>query len=155
MLEKRVWRFLTGNGNADADRLLSALMRFTMGIAMPEDELAAMKAVEANCSKQLSVVNDIFSFEKEERASRTGHKEGAHLCSAVKILAEETNLDIKATKRVLWAMVREWERAHELLVLEKLEAVEGCSEAAKLYMKGLEYQMSGNEQWSKTTLRYR
>lgn len=122
---------------------------------METDELASMKALEANCSKQLSVVNDIYSFEKEERASRTGHKEGAYLCSAVKILAEETNLGITATKRVLWAMVREWERTHDQIVAEKLQAPQGCSEFAKLYMKGLEHQMSGNEQWSKTTLRYR
>lgn len=122
---------------------------------MEADELASMEALETNCSKQLSVVNDIYSFEKEERASRTGHKEGASLCSAVKILAEETHLGIAATKRVLWTMVREWERSHDQIVAEKLQAPRGCSESAELYMKGLEYQMSGNEQWSKTTLRYR
>ncbi|KAL8823934.1 MAG: hypothetical protein Q9191_005429 [Dirinaria sp. TL-2023a] len=135
--------------------LLSALMRFSMGTRIAADELEGMKALEANCSKQLSVVNDIYSFEKEERASRTGHQEGAYLCSAVKILAAETNLGVTATKRVLWTMVREWESTHDQLVADKLQASEGCSEAAKLYMKGLEYQMSGNEQWSKTTLRYR
>lgn len=122
---------------------------------MEADELAGMKALEANCSKHLSIVNDIYSFAKEERASRTGHREGAHLCSAVKILADQTNLEIAAAKRVLWVMVREWETTQDQLVSEKLQTPEGCSEAAKLYMKGLEYQMSGNEQWSKTTLRYR
>ncbi|KAL9628711.1 MAG: hypothetical protein Q9164_007167 [Protoblastenia rupestris] len=134
--------------------LLSALMRFSMGIKMEADELGGMRALEANCSKQLSVVNDIYSFEKEEQASRTGHKEGAYLCSAVKVLADETNLGITATKRVLWTMVREWESVHNQLVEEKLHGPRECSQAAKLYMRGLEYQMSGNEQWSKTTLRY-
>ena len=129
-------------------------MRFSMGIRLETDELAGMRALEANCAKQLSVVNDIYSFEKEEQAARNGHKEGAYLCSAVKVLADETNLGIVATKRVLWTMAREWEKVHDNLVAEKLNASGECSQVAKAYMKGLEYQMSGNERWSKTTLRY-
>ncbi|KAI1156829.1 Aristolochene synthase [Nemania diffusa] len=134
--------------------LLSALMRFSMGLRLSADELQGMKVLEGNCAKQLSVVNDIYSYEKEEEASRTGHKEGAFLCSAVKVLAEETKLGIPATKRVLWSMTREWETVHDEIVAEKIASPAGCSEAAKAYMKGLEYQMSGNEQWSKTTRRY-
>lgn len=135
-------------------RLLSALMRFSMGLRLSADELQEMKALEANCAKQLSVVNDIYSYDKEEEASRTGHKEGAFLCSAVKVLAEESKLGIPATKRVLWSMTREWETVHDEIVAEKIASPDSCSEAAKAYMKGLEYQISGNEQWSKTTRRY-
>ena len=134
--------------------LLSALMRFAMGLRLAPAEQAGMTALETNCAKQLSIVNDIYSFEKEEAQARTGHKEGSFLCSAVKVLADGTNLGVPATKRVLWAMTREWERVHDELVAERLVAPEGCSETARAYMKGLEYQMSGNEQWSKTTLRY-
>ena len=142
------------SGETDTYRLLSALMRFTMNVHLEANELAGMEALEANCSKQLSVVNDIYSFEKEEKASRINQSEGAHLCSAVKILAEQTHLGINAAKRVLWVMVREWESIHDKLVSERLNTRDECSEASKLYMKGLAYQMSGNEQWSKTTLRY-
>ncbi|CAI6332025.1 unnamed protein product [Periconia digitata] len=134
--------------------LLSALMRFSMGLRLNAEELQGMKALEGNCAKQLSVVNDIYSYDKEEEASHTGHKEGAFLCSAVKVLAEETKLGIPATKRVLWSMTREWEVVHDKMVAEQMAAPGGCSDAAKAYMKGLEYQMSGNEQWSKTTRRY-
>ncbi|KAG5292112.1 hypothetical protein I7I48_04106 [Histoplasma ohiense] len=52
-------------------------------------------------AKQLSIVNDTYSYEKQEETSRTGHKERAFLCSAVKVLAEETKFGIPATKRVL------------------------------------------------------
>ncbi|EKD14000.1 uncharacterized protein L3040_007997 [Drepanopeziza brunnea f. sp. 'multigermtubi'] len=134
--------------------LLSALMRFSMGLRLSDNELQSMKALEANCAKQLSVVNDIYSYDKEEEAARTGHKEGAFLCSAVKVLAEEAKLGIPATKRVLWSMTREWEDVHDSLVVETIESPDGCSEAVQAYMKGLGYQMSGNEQWSKTTRRY-
>ena len=42
-------------------------MRFSLGISLEADELAGMRVLEANFSKQLSVVNDIYSFEKEEQ----------------------------------------------------------------------------------------
>ena len=38
------------------------------------------------------------------------------------------------------------------IVHDKLEA--GCGQPVKEYMQGLECQMSGNELWSSTTLRY-
>ena len=123
-----------------------------MGLHLSGSELASIAPLERNCSKQISVVNDIYSWEKEVRAAQTGHQEGSALCSAVKVLANETNLSIGASKRVLWSMIREWELVHEELVIE-IEKVD-CSEAVRDYMKGLEYQMSGNEQWSRTTLRY-
>jgi aristolochene synthase len=132
--------------------LLSSLMRFAMGLTLSEIEQAKMKPLEHNCSKQISVVNDIYSWEKELRQSKTGHSEGSFLCNAVKVLADSTSLDIEASKRLLWHMTREWEHVHDNLV-EKIEK-EGASQSVKDYMKGLEYQMSGNELWSKTTWRY-
>ena len=114
-----------------------------------------MTPLERNCSKQISVVNDIYSWEKELKASKTGHREGAALCSAVKVVAEETNLSFDAAKRVLWSMTREWERTHDELAAEQLTAPAGLSQNAHDYIKGLEYQMSGNELWSNTTLRYK
>ncbi|KAF2126685.1 terpenoid synthase [Dothidotthia symphoricarpi CBS 119687] len=116
-----------------------------MGLRLSTEELEGIKALEANCAKQLSVVNDICSYNKEEEAARTGHKEGAFLCLAVKVLAEETKLGIPATKRVLWYITQEWENVHDEIVSEKIASPDGCSEAAKAYMKGLEYQISGNE----------
>ena len=138
----------------DCSSLLSALMRFSMAIDLSPKELSSMLALEQNCSKQISVVNDVYSWEKELKASQTGHKEGSALCSAVKVVASETSLSITASKRVLWSMIREWELVHDELVEQKLASEDGCSQAAIDYMKGLEYQMSGNEEWSRTTLRY-
>ncbi|KAK3946261.1 putative aristolochene synthase protein [Diplogelasinospora grovesii] len=135
--------------------LLSALMRFSMAIHLTAEELAWLKPLEQNCSKQISIVNDIYSYEKEVLASRTGHAEGAFLCSAVKVVAEETSLGVPATKRVLWAMVREWEHVHDAMCARLRRAAPGgCRNDVLAYMKGLEYQMSGNEMWSKTTPRY-
>lgn len=124
-----------------------------MDIHLSLGELRSMVALEQNCSKQISVINDIYSWEKELVSSQTSHHEGAALCSAVKILADETGLGIAATKRVLYSMAREWELIHDEICAQKLAL--DSSRDARAYIKGLEFQMSGNELWSKTTLRYK
>jgi aristolochene synthase len=128
-------------------------MRFAMELRLSSEELERMRTLERNCSKHISVVNDIFSWEKECKAAETGNIEGSVLCSAVQVLMEETSLNVLATKRVLWQMVREWEAVHDQLVVDS-SAVPGCTETERQYMKGLEFQMSGNELWSRTTPRY-
>lgn len=130
-------------------------MRFCMNIHLTDEELQAMQPFERNCSKHLSVVNDIYSWEKEVESSKTRHEEGAALCSAVKVIAESTNLSVQASKRVLWSMTREWELVHDELRTEAEKGHHGDSQRVKDYIKGLEYQMSGNELWSRTTLRYK
>ncbi|MCJ1258244.1 carbonyl reductase (NADPH-dependent) ari1 [Lignoscripta atroalba] len=133
--------------------LLSALMRFVMGLHVAPAELDSVVALERNCSKHISVVNDIYSWEKELIASKTGHAEGSALCSGVLIMANEAKLSIEGSKRVLWQMCREWEQAHVDLVAETKAAGNAHTDLEE-YMKGLEYQMSGNELWSQSTKRY-
>lgn len=128
-------------------------MRYSMDLRPTASELAALKPLEQNCSKHISVVNDIYSYEKEVLAAQTGHKEGSFLCSAVKVVSSETALGIAATKRVLWSMVREWELIHDAM-REGLIAAGTSSQSVRDYMRGLQFQMSGNEQWSRTTPRY-
>lgn len=130
-------------------RLLSALMRFSMKLHLTPGELASARALEENTSKHISVLNDIYSWEKELKASREGHAEGAAVCSSVQVLADETGLAYAACKRVLWCMCREWEAVHVQLE-DELKATGALAK----YVKGLEYQMSGNERWSESTPRY-
>ncbi|KAF1993247.1 Aristolochene synthase in complex with 12,13 Difluorofarnesyl diphosphate [Amniculicola lignicola CBS 123094] len=135
--------------------LLTALMRFSMGLHMTEKELDYCREVDLNCSRHISVVNDIWSWEKELLAAKTGHVEGSALCSSVQVIADECQISILASKRVLYAMCREWELCHNEIVARKLLDVSVESrETLKRFTKGLEYQMSGNELWSRTTLRY-
>ena len=126
-------------------------MRFSMALALTPSELDSVRDVDVNCAKHISVINDIFSWEKELLASKTGHQEGSALCSSVQVLAEETHLSTEASKRVLFGMCREWELCHmEMVNARKREE----REEVRRYMDGLEYQMSGNELWSRNTLRY-
>ncbi|KAE9574241.1 Aristolochene synthase [Colletotrichum fructicola] len=135
--------------------LLCSLMRFSMGLRVSPEELASAQPIEQNVAKHLSVLNDILSWDKEFLAAQTGHPEGSALCSAVQVLADETSLTYAAAKRVLWVMCREWEYEHDYLVQRRRQDKEfPPSDNLMQYIKGLEYQISGNEIWSKTTLRY-
>ncbi|CAL8580509.1 hypothetical protein XPA_006230 [Xanthoria parietina] len=133
--------------------LLSALMCFTMSLRPNAAELESLGRLERYCGRHISAVNDILSWEKEVRAAEASDgAEGAVLCSAVKVVMEETGVGVEAAKRVLWQVTREWEGVFEGLVGEMLRA--GCGAAVRGYMQGLEYQMSGNEAWSLSTARY-
>jgi aristolochene synthase len=123
-----------------------------MDLTLTPSQLSIMAPIERNCARHISIVNDIFSWEKELRASKTAHHEGGVLCSAVKVMADQTGLGIESSKRVLWALTREWELLHDEMVQSMEES--GTDESIRMYMNGLEHQMSGNETWSRTTLRY-
>lgn len=127
-------------------------MRFSMGLHVSSAELSAASPADMTCSKHLSVINDIWSYEKELKASKTAHEEGGVLCTSVAILARDAALSIPAAKRVLYSMCREWElqyKDNERAVLEVCD-----TPALRTYLLGLELQMTGNELWSRTTERY-
>ena len=132
-------------------------MRYSMCLHLEPKELESTRDIELNVGRHISIVNDIFSFEKELKASKTAHEEGALLCSAVNILSSEVSISYSASKRVLWTLCREYEALHDKLVRD-LTSIRGdagkCRPVVRLYLKGLEYQMSGNELWSSTTKRY-
>ncbi|KAK0610327.1 Aristolochene synthase [Lasiodiplodia hormozganensis] len=134
--------------------LLAALQRYVMALRLSPTELASVREIEMNCSKHLSAMNDIHSFDKELRQAEVGDPEGSFLCTGVKVVSDESGLDYDASKRVLYLMCREWELVHKRLEQER-RAAPGFAPALELYIKGLEYQMGGNEQWSETTERYR
>lgn len=123
-----------------------------MGLRLTAEEIAIARPVGMNCSKHLSIVNDIWSYEKELLASQQAHEEGGVLCTGVAIFANGAEASATAAKRVLYVFCREWEVRHKELEAEVLAKRD--SPQLRAYLKGLEYQMSGNEIWSRTTLRY-
>lgn len=126
-----------------------------MQLKLTDEDIASVLPIEQNYAKHLSVVNDILSWDKEYIQFQEGHPEGSAICSAVQVLATEASLSYSACKRVLWVLCREWEKEHETLVAKRLLSdTEPVSQDLETYIKGLEYQMSGNEYWSLTTLRY-
>lgn len=143
-----------GPNNAHClDRLFAALMRFVLDLNMTPAELHAGTEMESNCAKHLSVVNDTYSWEKELRKSQESDAEGSTLCSLVKVLADECNLGIEASKRILWSICREWELLH--LALVDREKNKDSRIEVERYCERLGQQMSGNEMWSRSTARYK
>ncbi|KAI0454854.1 Aristolochene synthase in complex with 12,13 Difluorofarnesyl diphosphate [Xylaria acuta] len=132
--------------------LLGALMRFSMALEVSPEELALARPADMTCSKHLSVINDIWSYEKEYIASQTLHDEGGVLCTCVSIMSKDTDLRIPAAKRVLYNICREWELVFKQEVNDILNICD--TPAIRAYLDGLELQMVGNELWSRTTLRY-
>ncbi|KAI0146376.1 Aristolochene synthase in complex with 12,13 Difluorofarnesyl diphosphate [Xylariaceae sp. FL1272] len=132
--------------------VLSALIRFTGAIHLSPEDLAIADRVDRNCGRHMAVVNDIWSYEKEVHAAKTLHEEGGVLCTAVAILANETSISVDSAKRVLYQLCREWEIEQESLVEEALAQKD--TPEFREYLKRIEYQMSGNEFWSRSTDRY-
>lgn len=138
--------------NTTNARILNALMRFGMGIRLTPEEQDLVAPAESNCSRQLTAINDVWSFDKEVIAAKNLDKEGGALCNAVSILADEVGISIPASKRMLYHIGREYELKHIQLTEDILK--HNDSPKIQTYLKGLEYQMSGNEAWSHFTHRY-
>lgn len=115
-------------------------MRFSMALSVPPSDLKLVRPVEQNCSKHLSVVNDIWSYEKEVLAAETLHEEGGTLCTAVAVLARDAEIGTDAAKRVLYHLCREWEHEHQALVAKVLEQRD--TPVLRAYMQGLEFLCS-------------
>ena len=123
-----------------------------MSLNLSAEELGSVAGIERNVGYQISIVNDIYSYEKEVLAAQTAHQEGGKICNAVQILAEEVHISVGSSKQLLWSICREWERTHEDLVSQQKS--QECGEQVMRYVEGLEFHMSGNELWSKSTQRY-
>ena len=70
----------------------------------------------------------------------------------VRSMTNETRLGIERFKYVLQAITREWDDSNNDSVAQVVKR--GVSQMIQEYMKGLEYQMSGNEFWSWTPPKY-
>ncbi|KAI0424123.1 Aristolochene synthase in complex with 12,13 Difluorofarnesyl diphosphate [Xylaria sp. FL1042] len=128
-----------------------ALICFTQGVHLTEDKWALVDPVDKDSAQHISVINAIWSYDKEFKATGL-NQEGSTMLNAVDILADEASMPIESAKRVLYQLCREWEIVHETLISEILSKHD--SPRLRAYFKETEYQMSGNEIWSRLTLRY-
>ncbi|KAI0966357.1 Aristolochene synthase, partial [Xylaria arbuscula] len=132
--------------------LVCAVMTFGMGMKLTDNEQELVGPAVSNLGKHLFCVNDIYSYEKEVRVQGESGQTGGQVVSAVPIVAAVAKVGPESAKRILWTMCREWEANHYRLTEEVL--TDHPSPTLKAYLKGLEYQYSGNEVWSRETGRY-
>ena len=133
-----------------------ALIRFGANLHLSDSELQKSSQVESIAFRQMGVLNDVYSWEKEWKTYQSNLTVGSQPFSAVYVLAQETGLPYSACKRLLLRYCRELESVFE----ESVEDIrQGSNGTLRLefegYIKGLELFTSGLEEWTKWSPRYR
>jgi len=127
-----------------------------MDLRLTPSTLASIHDIEISYSRLGIVVNDIHSFEKELRAYAHNPTDTGKVLNMVAMQAQETGVSFASAKRVLWVLCREWEVLHLKMVKKRESDMDGGGEdeALRVYMKGLELVLGGNEKWSEYTQSY-
>lgn len=133
-------------------------MAYALDLHLSPAELESIAHIDYSYAKLAIIGNDIVSYDKERRAAEryeaADDKARNKMLNMVQMQADETGCSIAAAKRMLWVLCREWEVEHLEMVREREARAEGCSEALKAYMKGIEYVLGGNELWGCFSKRY-
>lgn len=134
--------------------VMISLLRYVMDIQLDHAEEQQVLDLEETVIRHITIVNDIISYEKEVRArDENPGVEGAELCNAVSLLVQqcgEAAVSIEGSKRVLWALTREFEAEY----IRVANDVRLFSEKVDRYVKCLGYMMAGNAAWSAMSSRY-
>ncbi|KAL2822792.1 isoprenoid synthase domain-containing protein [Aspergillus cavernicola] len=130
-----------------------SLTRFVNNIHIPTPQLPKFQPLEEPIIKHMILANDILSWVKELKEAGESNQEGAAVCSAVPIVARNLGIGFEGARRVLWVACRELEGVF-LGQVGELDGV-GVGKEGERYIEALGYLASGNEEWSRTTSRYR
>ncbi|CAG7951742.1 unnamed protein product [Penicillium olsonii] len=134
----------------------TALIRFGANLHLNDTELMKSKPFESIAFRHFSIINDIYSWERESRVSQTISTDGAKPFSSVYIVAKDTRQPFSICQRLLYDYCRGIE-------LDFKQAVDGLREDGsnvltpqlESYLRNLEFFMSGMEAWSQLTARYK
>jgi len=131
-----------------------AILYWTEDIVLTPSETALLEPLEHVANYHVSILNDIFSFEREWSAAQN-LGEGAVLVNGVRILADETAVSVGMAKRLCFALVRAWEVEFKSMA-EDLMSREGMkgNESMRRMVDGIERRMTGAEAFSWRTSRY-
>jgi aristolochene synthase len=126
--------------------------------ALGEAERAILRPLDRVANYHVSILNDVFSFEREWKAAQA-LEDGAVLVNGVAVLAKEANLSVHAARQLCLGLVRAWEVEFLSMAEELLGSYGpgGQGEAGSLMrraVKGIERRMTGAEAFSWRTSRY-
>ncbi|CAP62208.1 uncharacterized protein PODANS_5_11740 [Podospora anserina S mat+] len=113
------------------------------------DEKRMLRPLEKLANYHVSILNDVFSFEREWQAAEMNGEEGGALVNGVAVLAGEVGIGVEAARGLSVRLVRAWEG--EFVRLKGEMQVEGRLRRA---VEGIERRMSGAEAFSWRTGRY-
>ncbi|KAK0640820.1 isoprenoid synthase domain-containing protein [Cercophora newfieldiana] len=132
------------------------LLYFTEDLSLTPAEKSLLQPLERVANYHVSILNDIFSFEREWKAAET-LGQGAVLVNGVRILADEVGVSVGVAKRLCFSLVRAWEEEFVEMSGAVLGAVaddEESRERLERAVKGIERRMTGAEAFSWRTSRY-
>lgn len=142
----------TPTSHSRPHRFVAGVLRFAQRIRLTPSEVSLMSPFFTLYSVHGVTVNDILSYEKEVRLYEETKAEGAFILNMTQAFSNDTGLPQRASKRVLWILIREW----EIIWADKAKELraKGISKALGEYLTGMEYVLGGNEWWSWRTKRY-
>ncbi|KAK4187881.1 isoprenoid synthase domain-containing protein [Podospora australis] len=118
---------------------------------LSSSERESLAQLEKVANFHVSILNDVFSFEREWKAAQKA--EGGALVNSVAVLAGEMNVSVHAARQLCLALVRAWE-VEFLAMSEKFLTENEGEERLVRAVKGIERRMSGAEAFSWRTARY-
>jgi aristolochene synthase len=130
-----------------------AILYWTENIALTPSDIEILKPLEHVANYHVSILNDIFSFEREWTAAQN-LGQGAVLVNGVRILADEAVVSVSAAKTLCFALVRAWEAEFQRMAEEILVGAEKVDGRLVRAIAGIERRMTGAEAFSWRTTRY-
>ena len=126
-------------------RLWHGLVTFGCAITIPEEEADEVKELLTPALISASLVNDLFSFEKE--------RDDKNVQNAVLVVMREHGCSEEEARRVCKERIR-IENANYVRVVKETKARTDLSEGTKRYIEVMQYTLSGNVAWSTQCPRY-
>ncbi|KAK4168418.1 putative terpene cyclase [Cladorrhinum sp. PSN259] len=124
-------------------------------LSLTQQQRETLKRMETIANYHVSILNDVFSFEREYKASREQDSEGAVLVNGVAVLSREIGVGVDVARSLCCEIVRGWEREFLGVVAETLKSKDVEKDGLMLRaIKGIERRMSGAEAYSWRTKRY-
>jgi len=131
------------------------LLYWTEELAMTPSETSLLAPLERVANYHVSILNDVFSFDREWKAAQT-LGQGAVLVNGVRILADEAAVSVGAAKRLCFSLVRAWEEEFQTMAEGVVDSAgdEDARERLQRAVQGIERRMTGAEAFSWRTSRY-
>lgn len=122
-------------------------------LKLTREQREGLRPMERIANYHVSILNDVFSFEREWKAAQE-QEEGAALVNGVAVLAGEVGVGVGVARVLCLAIVRGWEKEF-LEMVGGLDLINGeDGELMRRAVKGIERRMSGAEAFSWRTRRY-
>lgn len=126
-------------------RLWHGLVTFCCAITIPEEEVDITKELLTPALVTASLVNDLFSFEKE--------RDDKNVQNAILVIMKEHGCSEEKAREICKERIRV-ENAKYVRVVKETRTRTDLSDDVKRYIEVMQYTLSGNVAWSTQCPRY-